>query len=508
VADDPLAGLPRPLGDAATITSIGSRFVSGAQVLGHTSQMLVQMTGRALAQAWSGAAAMSCAAACARNAALVATSADAYEAGGNALRNYGSALASAQADWDHARRLADQALSDEAEHQHRVTMGAQPGALVSPLDLFYVSPLRATARSIAQDAIDRANRAGKTAAAALEGTLRPFLPKPAPPKKAEHHWYSPVTGFLGGAWDGVKDPVVMVGGLMGLHGDFTDNWSNLGHGLAHGITHPLTLGKALIDWDDFSKGHYAHWAGNLVPSIAAAWFSGGAAAGAKGIDGIDAATKASQTLEELSEADKAALLARGEPLVAGSVGSEVPGALNDAGRLDYAKRFEEEIESNFGTVTKNGTEVLDSDRWLVNVHDASAPLSGGRSLKYAANLDEVLGNSRGGFLDKLALVPQWGSRDEVSILHIPAGTEIHIAEGTTAPQVSHLTIAGKDLGIKIGSKAGGAMQTLFQNVDRDWVVWTGKAPWPSTATIVTHAATGAGVVRVADALADVSRPNQ
>ena len=67
----------------------------------------------------------------------------------------------------------------------------------------------------------------------------------------------------------------MVGGLVGLHGDTSDNWSALGSGLAHGITHPLDLGKAIINWEDLSPGHYSRWAGELVPSIAAAFFTGG-----------------------------------------------------------------------------------------------------------------------------------------------------------------------------------------------------------------------------------------
>lgn len=511
---DPLEGLPRPTGSADGLAGIARNWTSGSQVLGHTSQTMEQMTGRVLAQAWSGPAAMACASACVNDAALVAMTADAYEIAGGALQKYAAALSAAQSQWDRARRLADEAVSDETTqnspaHQQKMLLQGAPLLIGAT----YVSPLRAQARQLAQDAITDVKNAGTTAAGAMQATLKPFLPPPPKPKpKPASHWYSPVTSFLGGAWDGVKDPVVMVGGLVGLHGSITKNWSDLGHGLAYGVTHPAKLGEGLIDWQDLSSGNYSRWAGNLLPTVAATVLSGGAAAGVKGADAVGIAGKTGEELNDLSDADKVAALTKGEDLVPGSVGKEVPSQfMTDDGRLDYSKVFDKELQ-NFSSIDHIGPTTLDHDLYLANVHDPSAILSqvgkGGRSLKFSAPLDEVLGSSRGGYLQRLALVPQWGKRTAMSIIHIPAGTDIDAAIGGTASKISHLTIHGHEFeDINIGTKAGGGTQVLLKNVDKDWVVWTGKAPWPSTAQIAAHAAAGGATVRVPDALSDVSQGN-
>lgn len=534
MSNDPLAGLPRPIGEPGTFSSLGSRWTSGATALGHTSQTLIGMTGRLLAQAWSGQAAMACAGACVRDAGMVAMTADAYQIAGSALSTYATQLHAAQALWDRARRLADQALADERHHiqqlekeaQHPTTtttpgtattlpqlLGVDPvppvtGPVVpSPIDFFWQSPLRATARAMAQQAIDDAERAANTAAGAMEQTVAPFVPKPPPPApKKKSHWYSPITDFAGGAWDAVKDPAVMIGGLVGLHGDTGQNWANLWGGLEHGVTHPLDFGKALIDWQDLADGNYAHWAGALLPTAAATFFSGGAAAGVKGADALGIAGKTGKTLDELSEAEKAALLARGEPFVPGSVGLEADAKyLTASGNLDYSGVFDKELR-NFTDITTKGSVTLDSDLWLANLHDGKIPLNNGRSLKFSAPLDEVLGQSRGGYLDRLALPPQWGPRSDMSIIHIPEGTNITMAKGGTLEQPSHLTIHGHDTGLTIGTKPGGGIQVLLKEVDKNWVVWTGKAPWPTPGAVAAKAAAGGLVVRVPDALSDLAQP--
>ena len=535
MSDDPLAGLPRPIGEPGTFSALGSRWTAGATALGHTSQGLIAMTGRLLAQAWSGQAAMACGSACVRDAGMLAMTADAYDIGGAALSTYATQLQAAQALWDRARRLADQALADERQHvlhleqqaQHPTTtttpgtattlpqlLGAAPvppastGPFIpSPIDFFWQSPLRATARAMAQQAIDDAERAANTAAGAMEQTVQPFLPKapPAAPKK-ESHWYSPFTDFADGAWDAVKDPAVMIGGLVGLNGDTSQNWANLWGGLEHGFTHPLDFGKALIDWQDLSHGNVARWLGALVPTAAAAFFTGGAAAGVKGADAVGIASKTGKTLDDLTEAEKAALLARGEPLVPGSVGLEGEAKyLTAGGDLDYSGVFDSELR-NFTDITTKGPVTLDSDLWLANLHDGTMPLNTDRSLKFSAPLDEVLGQSRGGYVDRLALPPQWGPRSEVSIIHIPEGTDITLAKGGTAGQPVNLTLGGHDTGLKIGTKSGGGVQVLLKEVDKNWVVWTGKAPWPTPGAVAGKAAAGGLVIRVPDALSDLAQP--
>jgi hypothetical protein len=508
---DPLDGLPRPTGSADALAGIARSWTGGSQVLGHTSQSMEQMTGRVLAQAWSGPAAMACASSCVNDAALVAMTADAYEIAGGALQKYSGALSAAQAQWDRARRLADEAVSDEttqnsAAHQQKMMLQGAPLLIGAT----YVSPLRSQARQLAQDAITDVKTAGATAASAMQSTLKPFLPPPPKPKpKPASHWYSPVTSFVGGAWDGVKDPVVMIGGLVGLHGSITKNWSDLGHGLAYGVTHPAKLGEGLIDWQDLSSGNYSRWAGNLLPTVAATVLSGGAAAGVKGADTVGLAGKTGEELNDLSDADKVAALTKGEDLVPGSVGQDaITGEhLTADGRLDYSYKFDEELK-NFTHIDQAGTTTLDTDKWLVNVHNGKIPLSGGRSLKYTTSVDDVLANSRGGFLNKLALIPDWGKRTDVSVLHIPAGTEVDMTIGGTERQLGHLRIGEHTFShVPVGYKDGGGLQVYLKSVSKDWVVWTGKAPWPSTSTILTHAAAGGATIRVPDALADVSQGN-
>ncbi len=503
---DPLDGLPRPSGQPAAMQSLAAKYSAAGESLGHTSQALVGMVGRVLAQAWSGQAAMACATACSRDAAAAAAAADAYQIAGSALGRFSQQLALAQAGWDQARRLADEALHEE-QHQQTTAMTSLEVPLL--LGVAYTSPLRAVARSQAQQGIDDARRAATTAAGGLNDTLAPFRPKPAPaPKPPEHHWYSPVTDFAGGAWDSVKDPVVMVGGLAGLHGDVSDNWSNLGGGLLHGVTHPLDFGKALIDWQDLSNGKYARWGGEIIPSVAAAFFTGGGAAAVKGADGLGAASKTGKALGDLSEAEKATLLSRGEKLVPGAVGHEASAKyLTSSGRLDYSALVQNELK-NFKTITSSGTLQLDKDLWLANVHDGTAPLNAGRSLKYSAPLDEVLNHSRGGFMQRLALVPQWGKRTDLSLLHVPAGSTVSMTTGTTAAQMSthSLSLAGKAIELPMGVKLGGGPQVLLHDVDRQWVVWTGKAPWarPNLVKGVAVGTVTAGTVRVPDVLSDLA----
>jgi hypothetical protein len=117
----------------------------------------------------------------------------------------------------------------------------------------------------------------------------------------------------------------------------------------------------------------------------------------------------------------------------------------------------------------------------------------------------------GGYLRRLALVPQWGKRTDMSLIHIPAGTDVTMAQGATAAQISTHTvaIAGKDLTIPTGVKLGGGPQALLKDVDKNWVVWTGKAPWTDAAANVPRGVgTGAatfGAIRVPDALADLAQ---
>jgi hypothetical protein len=308
---DPLVGVERPRGDPGALTALGARYEAGSVSLTASARRLAGAVARVLGQAWSGQAAASCAASCLRSAQAVLVAGQAYGTAAGALRQHGARLAVSQAEWDAARRLADEAIAEErAHHQAAATAVLDPAAALGATsfgDLLWQSPLRAVARARAEQAVADAAASARQAATVLDGTLAPFRPPAPAPVHQESHWYDQVTGFASGVWDGVKDPAVMIGGLVGLHGDVSDNWAALGSGLWHGITDPIDFGKAVIGWDDLSQGHYGHWAGELAPTVVAAFFSGGAAAGVKGADAAAAATRTGEALTT------AATVAKGLP---------------------------------------------------------------------------------------------------------------------------------------------------------------------------------------------------
>jgi hypothetical protein len=137
-------------------------------------------------------------------------------------------------------------------------------------------------------------------------------------------------------------------------------------------------------------------------------------------------------------------------------------------------------------------------------------------LKYVTPVDEVLNHSRGGLMQRLALLPEWGKRDGLSIVQVPAGTTVHMTEGTAAMKISNhdVNLFGKKFAVPdpLHTKVGGGPQVLLKEVNRDWVVWTGKAPWPSAGQVLPHAAAVGGAtgltVETSDALADVSSGGQ
>ncbi len=306
-AGDPLAGLDRPRGDPAGLQDLGARYGSGGATLTSTAQQLVRLVGHVLGQSWSGTAASACAAACVRSAQAVLLAARAYESASAALASHAARLSTAQAEFDAARQLADEALTEERAH-HAAAGALVPGPSFG--DLLWHSPLRTPARMRAEQAVADAATSARQATAALQELTAP-LTVPAPARN-EGHWYDQATGFATGVWDGVAEPVAMGAGLVGLNGDAGENWAALGSGLRHAVTNPGDFAKALVGWEDLSQGNYGHWAGELAPSVVAAFFTGGAAAGLKGADAAAAAARAG------AAASTAAGVARG-----------LPGALKD-----------------------------------------------------------------------------------------------------------------------------------------------------------------------------------
>ena len=126
---------------------------------------------------------------------------------------------------------------------------------------------------------------------------------------------------------------------------------------------------------------------------------------------------------------------------------------------DYAKQFDGELSNfNDGYEIKN---VIDEDLCLVQFH-SNAEVGNGRSLKYWTTFDEANGISTvDDYMNKMALLSNWGARDNVSIAKIPAGTKIKYAIGTAKEQVG-----------AIESRPGGGLQILFEQFDDGWVLDT------------------------------------
>lgn len=69
------------------------------------------------------------------------------------------------------------------------------------------------------------------------------------------------------------------------------------------------------------------------------------------------------------------------------------------------------------------------------------------------------------YMNQMALLSNWGARDNVSIAKIPAGTKIKYAIGTAKEQVG-----------AIESRPGGGLQILFEKFDDGWVLDTRPLP--------------------------------
>ena len=130
---------------------------------------------------------------------------------------------------------------------------------------------------------------------------------------------------------------------------------------------------------------------------------------------------------------------------------------------DYSKQFNGELVNfNAGYEIKN---VIDEDLYLVQFY-ANVEVGSGRSLKYWTTFDEANGISTvDEYMNQMALLSNWGARDNVSIAKIPAGTKIKYAIGTAKEQVG-----------AIESRSGGGLQLLFEQFDDGWIFDTRPLP--------------------------------
>lgn len=186
---------------------------------------------------------------------------------------------------------------------------------------------------------------------------------------------------------------------------------------------------------------------------------------AKAPKGIDGVTEGAGNLaEDVGKAGKGLEgAAKGAESAAEDAGKVVESGSSSGKVWDYSKQFDGELANfNAGYEIKN---VIKEDLYLVQFH-SNAEVGSGRSLKYWATFDAANRISTvDDYMNQMALLSNWGARDNVSIAKIPAGTKIKYAIGTAKEQVG-----------AIESRPGGGLQILFEKFDDGWVLDTRPLP--------------------------------
>ena len=182
----------------------------------------------------------------------------------------------------------------------------------------------------------------------------------------------------------------------------------------------------------------------------------------KGIDGVTEGT--GNLAEDVGKAGKGLEgAAKGAESAAEDAGKVVESGSSSGKVWDYSKQFDGELANfNAGYEIKN---VIKEDLYLVQFH-SNAEVGSGRSLKYWTTFDAANRISTvDDYMNQMALLSNWGARDNVSIAKIPAGTKIKYAIGTAKEQVG-----------AIESRPGGGLQILFEKFDDGWVLDTRPLP--------------------------------
>jgi hypothetical protein len=140
------------------------------------------------------------------------------------------------------------------------------------------------------------------------------------------------------------------------------------------------------------------------------------------------------------------------------------------GRIDYSQNYLDDLDNFIPDTVKLHNGKLKEDLVLLNYHDIDKNIGFGhndRSMKWATHISD--GNKMLTVDDihqHLALVsPDWGKRDAVSIIRIPAGTDVIFFSGQAADQASPKTLE---------SFKGGGFQVRFKTFDEKWIVETKK----------------------------------
>ena len=130
---------------------------------------------------------------------------------------------------------------------------------------------------------------------------------------------------------------------------------------------------------------------------------------------------------------------------------------------NYSERFEGELK-NFNPGYQIRTYV-DHDLYLVQYH-SNGEIGIERSLKYWTTTCEANNISTvEEYMDKMALLKEWGARNHVTVAKVPAGTKVKFAIGTATKQPRSYE-----------TRPGGGLQLLFEYFDECWLLETSEIP--------------------------------
>lgn len=136
----------------------------------------------------------------------------------------------------------------------------------------------------------------------------------------------------------------------------------------------------------------------------------------------------------------------------------------ERGMWDYSDSFDTRLKEDFNPGAVIYFEVTE-DLHLAQVHNGGE-IGIDRSIKYWTTEEEYKKmKSVEEYMDKMALLTDWGPRTHVSFAYIPAGTKVKYAVGTAKAQKQ-----GDE------SRPGNGIQYLFAQFDEAWITDTQKLP--------------------------------
>ncbi|WP_216211176.1 putative T7SS-secreted protein [Amycolatopsis aidingensis] len=251
--------------------------------------------------------------------------ADAFEATAAALEGYADTLRWAQrqaqeaiARWEQGEQATQQARARHDAAVAQATAQNQANAAHGNPTVLKIAPFvdpgeqhREAARAILHRARQQLTEAGDVAAGAIRVQNEQAPDEPG--------WLEDVGGFLGevgiGVWEGIKgmgELVVTYSPTRLLYD--SEGWVNDTRTLAQGLVaagqNPIEFGKALIDWDTWSKSP-GRAIGHLVPDLAISLATAGAGgvaarAGKGGLKAADEMADPGKGADEIADTAKVA----------------------------------------------------------------------------------------------------------------------------------------------------------------------------------------------------------